>query len=255
MRTVILIIGILISSFTGFTQSNRDFDQFLKLFPGQIIDSVSQVSILQKDYFPQFETVFAERVLSESETYTAVIIRIECNAGGLCGSKSVYTFTKNGHIISSSIISKSKADCSFENSIKPIILTPNLITIKIRNSTFDCDNDKMTYEEIFVKSLQINDSGKIIPSANQRIDLRREFHIVSHELISEKELESLDHEKLAIMRNEIFASYGYQFKTEKWNNYFSSFKWYKPTRNSVNESELNEIEKRNLALIKKLEAK
>lgn len=53
---------------------------------------------------------------------------------------------------------------------------------------------------------------------------------------------------LDIMRNEIFADYGYIFKTKKWNEYFSSKNWYKPLYNNVDDK-LTEIDKFNINLI------
>ena len=50
------------------------------------------------------------------------------------------------------------------------------------------------------------------------------------------------------MRNEIFASYGYNLKTDKWKEYFSSKEWYEPKDVDVN-ALLNPIEKINVQRI------
>lgn len=55
-------------------------------------------------------------------------------------------------------------------------------------------------------------------------------------------------ECLDIMRNEIFAEYGYIFKSEKWSNYFRKIEWYKPEHNNV-DSLLNDIEKENVRIL------
>ena len=55
-------------------------------------------------------------------------------------------------------------------------------------------------------------------------------------------------EDLDIMRNEIFAEYGYKFKTEKWQKYFSAQPWYNPRYDDVNDL-LTEIDKANVELI------
>ena len=54
---------------------------------------------------------------------------------------------------------------------------------------------------------------------------------------------------LAVMRNEIFARHGYQFKSNQWSTYFGSKTWYKPSKQNV-DAELTDIEKANLDLIK-----
>ena len=53
---------------------------------------------------------------------------------------------------------------------------------------------------------------------------------------------------LDVMRNEIFADYGYKFKTEQWQNFFGQLDWYKPKFDNV-DAKLNAIEKANIQLI------
>lgn len=59
---------------------------------------------------------------------------------------------------------------------------------------------------------------------------------------------------LDIMRNEIFAEYGYKFKTEKWQAYFSSKSWYQPMHDDVT-NKLTEIDKENIKLILEVKEK
>lgn len=56
--------------------------------------------------------------------------------------------------------------------------------------------------------------------------------------------------ELDYMRNEIFADYGYKFKSEKWQKEFSKQKWYKPLFDNVDDS-LTTIEMKNIAFILK----
>jgi len=55
-------------------------------------------------------------------------------------------------------------------------------------------------------------------------------------------------EDLDIMRNEIFAEYGYRFKSEKWQEYFGQKTWYEPKYDDVND-QLTEIDKANIKTI------
>jgi len=55
-------------------------------------------------------------------------------------------------------------------------------------------------------------------------------------------------EDLDIMRNEIFAEYGYRFKSQKWQAYFSQFSWYKARFDNVDHL-LTDIEKHNVQVI------
>ncbi|MEQ8924648.1 MAG: YARHG domain-containing protein [Fulvivirga sp.] len=53
---------------------------------------------------------------------------------------------------------------------------------------------------------------------------------------------------LDVMRNEIFAEYGYKFKSAEWATYFSSMPWYKPLYDDVTDK-LTEIDKANIKVI------
>ena len=63
---------------------------------------------------------------------------------------------------------------------------------------------------------------------------------------------NLNKYELKIMRNEIYARYGYIFKTEDMKAYFESQPWYTPKYND-DTFFLTEIEKRNIELIKQYE--
>ncbi len=58
-------------------------------------------------------------------------------------------------------------------------------------------------------------------------------------------------EDLDIMRNEIFADYGYKFKSEKWQKYFAGKEWYFPKHDNVDRF-LSDLEKENIKTILKL---
>jgi len=57
-------------------------------------------------------------------------------------------------------------------------------------------------------------------------------------------------EDLDIMRNEIFAVYGYKFKTKKWQDYFSRQNWYLPKFDNVDKF-LTDIDRKNIQFILK----
>ena len=63
-----------------------------------------------------------------------------------------------------------------------------------------------------------------------------------------KKTEHYTLEELDIMRNEIFADYGYKFKSPDWQNYFYGKRWYKPMYDDVND-QLTEIDKHNIKII------
>lgn len=72
--------------------------------------------------------------------------------------------------------------------------------------------------------------------------------------LTKEDLSKYSKKQLAYIRNEIFARNGYIFDTDAYSNYFYGKSWYKPNPEfGGNESELNDVEKANVALIKKLE--
>lgn len=74
--------------------------------------------------------------------------------------------------------------------------------------------------------------------------------------LTEADLNDYSKTQLALIRNEIFARNGYIFDTDKYSNYFYGKSWYKPNPEfGGNEKELNDVEKANIALIKKVENK
>lgn len=80
-----------------------------------------------------------------------------------------------------------------------------------------------------------------------------EFKNTSTKELTEEDLKNLSKTKLAIMRNEVFARYGYTFKVNgEMDNYFKQQKWYKGQHKNVDHF-LTGLEKQNITLIKKME--
>jgi hypothetical protein len=80
---------------------------------------------------------------------------------------------------------------------------------------------------------------------------KRTYAFVSYRALNETELQKYSLEELRIMRNEIYASYGYIFKDLKLKSYFQSKGFY-GYMTSV-DAFLNDFEQSNIQLIKKVE--
>jgi len=72
------------------------------------------------------------------------------------------------------------------------------------------------------------------------------------QLIPEFALKGKSASELRIMRNEIFAKYGYIFNSQDLSEYFKSKFWYKPTKSNVDDK-LTDIDKSNIKQILKFE--
>jgi len=60
--------------------------------------------------------------------------------------------------------------------------------------------------------------------------------------------EHLSIKDLDVMRNEIYAEYGYRFKSKEWQEYFSQYDWYEPRFDNVDD-QLTTLEKDNINVI------
>lgn len=107
-------------------------------------------------------------------------------------------------------------------------------------------------EDISRKNLQEypDDNGKI------QIDLKDvegSYPQASTRLLTHDDLASMSSRELKIMRNEIFARYGYIFKTTAMKNHFSSQSWYQPQSYDVLHL-LTPVERKNIKLIQQYES-
>jgi len=80
---------------------------------------------------------------------------------------------------------------------------------------------------------------------------KRKYAFVSYKALDEDELQKYSAQELRIMRNEIYASYGYMFKDAKLKSYFESRSFYGNMANV--DAFMNDFEKSNINLIKKVE--
>ncbi len=69
----------------------------------------------------------------------------------------------------------------------------------------------------------------------------------SDRLISKSELYGMTEHQVCMARNEIYARHGYIFQTEKYNEYFANFSWYRPRTTTL--PDLSEIESQNVKTI------
>lgn len=94
-------------------------------------------------------------------------------------------------------------------------------------------------------------------SSNEVIDAclrnngKRKYPFVSYRTVTESELQKYSAEELRIMRNEIYASYGYTFKDANLKSYFESRGFYGKMTDV--DAFLNDFEEANIVVIKKVE--
>lgn len=144
----------------------------------------------------------------------------------------------------------------------------NLTNLKIIDNKFYSDKTNGEFvvysnSENNVKGLKINkpwsenieidkyEIGTYTQALNNFFDGK--YPQASKRLLNKKELINLSKLELKIMRNEIFARYGYRFKHGgEMDEYFKQQTWYRPQHDNVNPF-LTELEITNIKLIRQVE--
>lgn len=94
--------------------------------------------------------------------------------------------------------------------------------------------------------VQAEESKKdmIITFTNSEFNLNKSF--------DSSLLKNLSAKDLSILRNAIYAKYGYIFDAKEYSDYFSKFSWYKPADKNMT-GKLNDVDKENIKEITALE--
>ena len=174
-------------------------------------------------------------------------------AGGMCENQYLVTLKPTGEFIDKIEFSHESADYGFSDILYSTYFDTYIQQVRVVKD-YDISGSKRRIEAIKESFglFEMTENGKFKKIAELFPDDRREFKYSSCRLIKESELDSMTSEQLATARNEIFATYGHEFKTKKWKDYFELKSWYKPTKNDITDR-LNPIEKKNVELINRKE--
>lgn len=113
------------------------------------------------------------------------------------------------------------------------------------------DDEKEIIKE--KKYFILNKNGLVEFSQPSSVSSNRKYKVASLEILDKEDVQSLSKKELRIMRNEIYAGYGYIFNSPDLNYYFTNQDWYRPITKSL--PSLSPIEKINIGLIQKAEAR
>ncbi|RZS93059.1 YARHG domain-containing protein [Aquimarina brevivitae] len=255
MKKLSILLFILVSSISSGQQN--DFDELLDLFEEHKKSIPQELASKYFNFKPdkRFGDLLTDKVVLKTDNFIALSTHLDCFAGGMCQSSTLTTFDLNGNRISETAFESEMADCSFQSSRELIFKSEDLIVIKNIEIEEDCSGETdFRKEELILEFKSLDSIGNFGYSKYQKIDLRRDHPYSSFKLFSKKDLQLMKKENLPIIRNEIFAAYGYEFKSKKWQDFFSKKVWYKPISNDVTDK-LSIIEKRNVELITELEKK
>ena len=127
-------------------------------------------------------------------------------------------------------------------------------------ATSPSDNTTVVEEKESKKTETVEKSIDATPSIREQKEIVETSGEGYEEVLSERKLVESDldgktKKDLEILRNSIYAKYGYKFKREDLLNYFSQFSWYNPITRDMSEvyNSMSDVEKYNIDFIKKHE--
>lgn len=111
------------------------------------------------------------------------------------------------------------------------------------------------FQVLTYKNKELVIDYKLSYKYNYPLKKYRKYPEGSITILTEQELKKYNKEDLRIMRNEIFADYGYIFSSKEMKEYFTSQDWYKPTGGLINNLPhlVTDWERKNIGLIKHME--
>ena len=147
--------------------------------------------------------------------------------------------------------------------IKYSAIAATVFIILLLASIGSSSDDKVNNDETVSEEIIASDNGNINSKGNDNndegfnrvTDASGYNNILSDRKLSEDDLSDKTKSELEIMRNSIYARYGYKFKREDLLGYFSQYSWYNPTTNDMGAiyNMMNDNEKYNVDFIKKHE--
>lgn len=117
---------------------------------------------------------------------------------------------------------------------------------------YDNVDKKLTKRELANVNVILNRERELKPNTKSSVKDSNPFRYLSSSKLKADALRGIPASELRIMRNAIFARHGYKFKNKELLRYFSSFSWYKPLYDNVNNM-LNATERANIELLKRYE--
>ena len=135
-------------------------------------------------------------------------------------------------------------------------LEPHLVSFALFSAIYNVTNallNMSTFHRSFVRLIQACLSVSLVAVMFcQQLHAQGKYQVASQRELTAADLQGKSSAELKIMRNEIFARYGYVFKTKDMKEYFGSQPWYRPSVADVT-SKLTALEKKNVELIKRFE--
>ncbi|MBQ4822615.1 YARHG domain-containing protein [Aquimarina sp. MMG016] len=252
MRILFLAITFLVSN--SYAQQNN-FNALIQLFDTSGTEIPKDLSEIYFGFKPteDVDKLLTDRIIVQTDNYIAFSTKVSCDAGKQCEIYDLTTFNLKGEQMGKTVLRRTMIGCSFNDTRELIYESDSLFVFKETRQKLNCLEDKKIMgQKVWLEFLPVADNGEFRRLITEIISLDRDHYDASISILNESDLLGKTKEELAVIRNEIFASHGYIFKTPKWQNFFAPKPWYDPTETNVT-NKLTVIEKKNLELIKNME--
>lgn len=196
-------------------------------------------------------------ILQKTENYYKLLIDYNYQQSESNEGRLMVTYNPNGTLNSFLVFSESIGNCRV-GSLTNFIIQNNQVAITRQGVWQDkCTEttDEKVIDFFIMREYKIYDDGYMKLIHQTTIGPYRKYPGVSTRILSNLDLDLLSSNDIDYMRNELFADYGYKFKSERWRYIFEDQPWYQPKADEIPIEWLSTIEKRNLKLILAYKAK
>lgn len=206
-----------------------------------------------------------DNIIFDNKEYNFKVVAINKKTTGLIFSKYLYGSDYDYHTI-----------IAVDSTAKPTVCMDTTIRIKaFRDIDKDGNNEIigiLGYDNIYrlgfinnspvgdkpyhildYKNMLYRNNDSLFYSYNSKYYRFREYPESSLKRLTDSDLKNRNETELRLMRNEIFAQYGYIFKSTDLQEYFSKKEWYNERGNGEFQFCFTDNEKYNIDLIKKFE--
>ena len=254
MKKALIFLLLLIASLAN--SQDSDFSGFVSRFDNErnLMDSIELLRYFDRKLEKNDPmTAYTDKVVFKTSNLIALSCLLVCESGGECESSILKVFDYNGNTKGELIdFEFFYSDCEFNDKRACVYKSDTMLVLVEERKLFNCITDSIFKQNVFTETYSISSQGKIKKRGRNEIDTERKHFNLSIKLLQDSDLNNKTSSELSIMRNEIYASHGYIFKSNKWRKYFKSKKWYKPEFENVDKI-ISPIEKENLKLIIKFE--
>lgn len=228
-------------------EAKKDFsEQDFKELIGEKAEDVEAAGLIQLDTPGEYVALDGKlKIIMKNDMVDQIIINGQPDtAPSFCSVQ----IGMSGEEAKSKLTEQYPEDMSTEEMIK-------LSNLETKGSV-ECDLSEGKVSCIRYQTLTDEAIADINAKKEEKMRAEYIFPDSNKKYLSEDEIRSIDTEKMALGRNEIFARHGYIFTDETYKEYFESKPWYKgsiPADQFNADQEFNDFEKKNVELIKQIE--